>query len=172
MRKLLFLILFPIIPFFVFGQKITVNGYIYERGSLETLPGTLIYEPQSQSAVTANTYGFYTITLPYRDSLFVVFSSFGYVNDTLWLKTNESIEYDVRLSKIKMLEAVNISTEKRNTEQVQMSTLKLSPKEIKSVPMLFGEKDEKKDDAKEEKKGGKKDEKKEEKDLKTIASIV
>lgn len=141
MRKLFLLIFFTFFSIAAFGQKVTINGYIYERGSLETLPGTLIYEPQSQAAVTANTYGFYTITLPYRDSLFIVFSSFGYVNDTLWLKTNEDIEYDVHLSKVTTLETVTITAEKQNTEQVQMSSLKLSPKEIKSVPMLFGEKD-------------------------------
>lgn len=141
MRKFCLLILFPLLAIAAWGQKVTINGYIYERGSLETLPGTLIYEPQSQAAVTANTYGFYTITLPYRDSLFIVFSSFGYVNDTLWLKTNEDIEYDVHLSKVTTLETVTIMAEKQNTEQVQMSSLKLSPKEIKSVPMLFGEKD-------------------------------
>lgn len=76
----------------LWGKKITINGYVYERGSLETLPGTLIYEPQSQIAVTANNYGFYTITLPYKDSLFIVYNSFGFLNDTLWLKTNEDIE--------------------------------------------------------------------------------
>ena len=141
MRKIFLLLLSFIFTFAVFGQKITISGYMYERGSMESLPGGLIYEPVSHDAVTANNYGFYTITLPYRDSLYVVFSSFGYSNDTLWLKTNESIEYDARLSKITMLETVNIRAEKLNTEQVQMSALKLSPKEIKNVPMLFGEKD-------------------------------
>lgn len=91
-RKILLFILFSLCVSFVMGQKITINGYVYERGSLETLPGTLIYEPQSQIAVTANNYGFYTITLPYKDSLFIVDNSFGFLNDTLWLKTNEDIE--------------------------------------------------------------------------------
>lgn len=141
MRKLFLLIFFTFFSIAAFCQKVTISGYIYELGSLETLPGTLIYEPVSQAAVTANNYGFYTITLPYRDSMYVVFSSFGYSNDTLWLKTNENIEYDVHLSKVTTLETVTITAEKQNTEQVQMSSLKLSPKEIKSVPMLFGEKD-------------------------------
>lgn len=141
MKKLYLLFLSSILVFVSFGQKVTISGYVYEQGSLETLPGTLIYEPISQAAVTANTYGFYTITLPYRDSMYVVFKSFGFSNDTLWLKTNGNVEYDARLLKITMLETVNITAEKRNTEQVQMSTLKLSPKEIKNVPMLFGEKD-------------------------------
>lgn len=125
----------------LFAQNITVSGHLYERGSLESLPGGLVYEPVSQKAATTNTYGFYTLTLPYHDGMYVVFNCFGFVNDTLWIKTAEDIEYDARLSKITTLEAVQISAEKTNTEQVQMSSIKLTTKEIKQVPMLFGEKD-------------------------------
>ena len=123
----------------LFAQNITVSGHLYERGSLESLPGGLVYEPVSQKAATTNTYGFYTLTLPYHDGMYVVFNCFGFVNDTLWIKTAEDIEYDARLSKITTLEAVQISAEKTNTEQVQMSSIKLTTKEIKQVPMLFGE---------------------------------
>lgn len=125
----------------VMGQNITVSGHLYEKGSLESLPGGLIYDPVSQKSTTTNAYGFYTLTLPYRDGLFLVFSSFGFINDTLWIKTAENIEYDARLSKVTMLETVNISAEKTNTEQVKMSSITLSTKEIKNMPMLFGEKD-------------------------------
>ena len=125
----------------VMGQNITVSGHLYEKGSLESLPGGLVYDPVSQKSTTTNAYGFYTLTLPYRDGLFLVFNSFGFINDTLWIKTSENIEYDARLSKITMLETVNISAEKSNTEQVKMSSITLSTKEIKNMPMLFGEKD-------------------------------
>ncbi len=123
------------------GQNITVSGHLYESGSWESLPGGLIYEPVSQKSTTTNTYGFYTITLPYRSGIFLVFSSFGFANDTLWINRPEDIEYDARLSKIIMLDAVNITAEKTNTEQAKMSFIKLSTKEIQNVPMLFGEKD-------------------------------
>lgn len=126
---------------FSFSQTITVSGHLYEKGSLESLPGGLVYEPVSQKAATTNTYGFYTLTVPYIDSMFVVFNSFGFVNDTLWIREPRDVEYDARLSKITTLEAVNITAEKTNTERVQMSTIKLSTKDIKQVPMLFGEKD-------------------------------
>ena len=123
------------------AQNITVSGHLYERGSLESLPGGLIYEPVSQTATTTNTYGFYTLTLPYREGMYLVYNSFGYVNDTLWIRSAENLEYDARLSKITMLETVTIKGEKTNTEQVQMSSIKLSTREIQQVPMLFGEKD-------------------------------
>ena len=123
------------------GQNITVSGHLYEKGSLESLPSGLVYDPVSQKSTTTNSYGFYTLTLPYRDGLFLVFNSFGFINDTLRIRVPEDIEYDARLSKITMLETVNISAEKSNTEQVKMSSITLSTKEIQSMPMLFGEKD-------------------------------
>ena len=125
----------------LFAQNITVSGHLYERGSLESLPGGLVYDPVSQKATTTNTYGFYTLTLPYRDSLYVVFNSFGFMNDTLWVRTAEDVEYDAKLTKITTLETVTITAEKRNTEVAQMSSITLSAKEIQQVPMLFGEKD-------------------------------
>lgn len=138
--------LIPAILFFAvfhlsLAQNITVSGHLYEKGSRESLPGGLVYEPSSQMAATTNTYGFYTLTLPYHDSLFVVFNCFGFVNDTLWVKAPHDIEHDAFLSKINTLQTVNITAEKQNTEQVQMSSVKLSVKDIKNVPMLFGEKD-------------------------------
>lgn len=123
------------------AQNITVSGHLYERGSLESLPGGLIYEPVSQTATTTNTYGFYTLTLPYREGMFLVFNSFGFINDTLWIHSAENLEYDAWLSKITTLETVTITSEKTNTEQVQMSSIKLSTKEIQQIPMLLGEKD-------------------------------
>ena len=123
------------------AQNITVSGHLYEKGSLESLPGGLIYEPVSQKATTTNTYGFYTLTLPYQEGMYLVFNSFGYINDTLWIRSAENIEYDAKLSKITTLETVTITAEKTNTEQVQMSSIKLSTKEIQQIPMLLGEKD-------------------------------
>lgn len=126
---------------FLFGQNITISGHIYERGSLESLPGGLVYEPVSQTATTTNTYGFYTLTMPYREGMYLVFNSFGYINDTLWIRSAENLEYDAKLSKITTLETVTITGEKTNSEQVQMSSIKLSTKEIQQIPMLLGEKD-------------------------------
>ena len=140
-KTLFFIICYLIFHISLSAQNITVSGHLYERGSLESLPGGLIYEPVSQTATTTNTYGFYTLTLPYREGMYLVYNSFGYVNDTLWIRSAENLEYDARLSKITMLETVTIKGEKTNTEQVQMSSIKLSTREIQQVPMLFGEKD-------------------------------
>ena len=139
--RIVWTLLLVLLGGWLFAQNITVSGHLYEKGSLESLPGGLVYEPVSQKATTTNTYGFYTLTLPYQEGLFLVFNSFGYVNDTLWIRSAENLEYDAKLSKITTLETVTITAEKTNTEQVQMSSIKLSTKEIQQIPMLLGEKD-------------------------------
>ena len=141
MKRILFSICCLCNVLMIFGQNITVSGYVYERGSMETLPGCLIYEPVSKASSTANNYGFYTITLPYSAGIFLVFNSFGYEKDTLWITESRSTDYDAHLSKITTLQAVVIQSEKKNTEQVRMSSLSLSPKEIQQIPALLGEKD-------------------------------
>ncbi|MBO4488579.1 MAG: TonB-dependent receptor [Bacteroidales bacterium] len=139
--KVVWLLAFLLLCGVLRGQNITVSGHIYEKGSRESLPGGLVYDPVSQKFNNANSYGFYSLTLPYHDGLFLVFNNFGYVNDTLWVTAPEDREYDAYLAKYQFLETVEITAEKSNTEQVQMSSIKLSTKEIQQVPMLFGEKD-------------------------------
>ena len=141
MKKSVFVLCCLFHIFFLDGQNITVSGYVYEQGSMETLPGCLIYEPVSQTAATTNNYGFYSVTIAYREGMFFVFNSFGYENDTLWVTDALSMDYDAHLSKINTLEEVVIQAEKKNTEQVQMSSLSLSTKEIQQIPALLGEKD-------------------------------
>ena len=100
------------------AQNITVSGHMYEKGSRESLPGGLVYDPVSQKFTNTNSYGFYSLTLPYHDGLFLVFNNFGYVNDTLRITAAEDREYDAYLSKVQLLETVDITAEKTSTEQV------------------------------------------------------
>ncbi len=141
MRKFFLFISFLWAAGILYGQKMTISGHVYERGSLETLPGTIIYEPMSHASVSTNAYGFYTLTVPQKDTMCVVFSCFGYANDTLWLYGVDDREYDARLSKVQMLEAVNITAQRNISEEVQMSNITLTAREVKAVPMLLGEKD-------------------------------
>ena len=130
MKKLFLIFCLLWVISLLYGQKVTISGHIYERGSLETLPGSVIYEPVSRTSVAANTYGFYTVTVPLKDA-----------NDTLWIYSAGDREYDAHLSKVQMLQEVEITAERTISEQVQMSNVKLTAKEVKAVPMLFGEKD-------------------------------
>ncbi len=125
----------------LWAQTVTVSGYVYERGSLELLPYINVYEEKSGMSVFSNEYGFYVMQIPYADTLNVIFSGYGYAYDTLRIVSPTSQEsYNPELYKITVLEDVIVRAD-RLTQDVQMSTIQVSAKEVKSIPILLGEKD-------------------------------
>ncbi|MGB0523002.1 MAG: TonB-dependent receptor [Flammeovirgaceae bacterium] len=131
----------------IYGQnskeKYTLSGYIKEKGSGETLPGTTIYVPTLQTGTTSNSYGFYSITLPQGDYE-ILYSSVGYQPVKLRVKLTTDVEKDINLEvDVQQLEAVEINAEKLDkvSETAQMSLVKVPVSQIKDIPTLLGEKD-------------------------------
>ena len=140
MRKFL-LSLILLIPTLLWSQRMTVSGYIYEKGSLETLPGVIVYEPLSQTTATSNSYGFYSLTFPQTEGSMVIFMYQGFDSDTLYITENTDINYNTKLQKGFLLEGVQVTAQKHNTDLVQMSSVSIGAKEVKALPALLGEKD-------------------------------
>ena len=108
---------------------------------METLPGVLIYEPNSETSTLSNSYGFYSLTFPTTDSSRVIFLCTGYSSDTLQITENADISYDARLQKGFLLDGVQVTAKKHNTEVIQMSNISIDAKDVKAIPVLLGEKD-------------------------------
>ena len=141
MKKLFFL-LFLLLPLLATGQKkYTVSGYVNEKGSKESLLGVTVYVREYETGAITNSYGFYSITLPEKDSITLVYSYIGFVADTLTIDFHSNKSLNVELAQGLSLQEVVVRGERINSEITQMSTVKLTPKEIKSIPMLLGEKD-------------------------------
>ena len=135
------IILFLLVGNSSVAQTVTVSGYVYEQGSLELLPYINVYEEKSGMSVFSNEYGFYVMQVPYSDTLNVIFSGYGYAYDTLHIVSPSNKEsYNPELIKITVLEDVIVRGD-RLTQDVQMSTIQVSAKEVKSIPILLGEKD-------------------------------
>jgi outer membrane receptor for ferrienterochelin and colicin len=141
MRVKFFLIIYCI-PFLLFAQqKHTLSGYIYEKGSMESLPGVTIYLPTYDIAAYSNSYGFYSITYPAADSVTIIYSYFGFAMDTVFMASIPNLSFNKVMDRTITLQTVNVTSEKKSTEVVQMSSHTISALEIKSIPMLLGEKD-------------------------------
>ena len=131
-----------LLPLLLFGQKkYTVSGYVHEKGSKETLLGVSIYVKEYQTGTVTNTYGFYSITLPEKDSITLIYSYVGFVADTVKISFHSTVSLNVELAQGIALQEVIVRGERTNSEVTQMSTLTLTPVEVKKVPMLLGEKD-------------------------------
>ncbi|QRR00329.1 TonB-dependent receptor [Dyadobacter sandarakinus] len=125
-------------------QSITISGFVRERGSRELLPGVNVYIPNSAYGVATNHYGFYSLSIPAKDSVMVSYSFVGYETRHLRLKADVSRQVDVELAAANVLNEVIVSEKRQNekaSESARMSTIEIPVSQIKKLPAFFGEKD-------------------------------
>ncbi len=127
----------------IFSQKTTISGFVYEKGSRESLIGVNVYLPKYKIGTTTNLYGFYSLTINKTDSLEVSWSYMGYETDTKIVDFQSNQSINIELSPSITLKEVVVSGGKKNkvSDGVRMSNIEINPTEVKSLPALLGEKD-------------------------------
>lgn len=122
--------------------RFTISGYVYEKGSRETMPGVNIYIPETTLGTASNSYGFYSLTLP-AGEYEVVFSFVGYQPRSFSINLNQNIPLNVDLDPSIEIEGVEVRAEmpKQSSRSSQMSVMEIPIRQIKSIPALLGEKD-------------------------------
>ncbi|WP_266368439.1 TonB-dependent receptor [Tellurirhabdus rosea] len=126
------------------GQRFTVSGYVRETSSEEALIGVSVRIPGTSIGTTTNTYGFYSLTLPARDSLTLAFSFVGYETVLQSLSLQKNRELSVHLTAGRVLTEVVVSgsrNEEKVSETPQMSQIDVPVAQIRKIPALMGEKD-------------------------------
>src|ERR1700681_514897 len=122
----------------------TVSGTVKEKKSGEVLIGASVFLLEMPKAGTmSNSYGFYSISAP--SGSYTMISSFaGYRQDTMKIVLDRTVNTAIELElKASELEAVVVSSKRRNENVIRPLTgvQKLSVSDIKSVPVILGEKD-------------------------------
>lgn len=143
MRRYLILILFFFICLLANSQnKYTLSGYVKDSLSGESLIGATISAGATSSAITSNSFGFYSITLPGGPIVFSI-SFTGYLTLDTLIDLNENRQIDFNLLQHSLLEEVIVSSKRldNNITSAQMGKIDLSVARIKSVPVLLGEVD-------------------------------
>lgn len=124
-------------------QNFTVSGTVKEKSSGETLSGATVGVLEMPGiGVTANEYGFYSISLP-RGSYTLRFSFVGRKAELVTLKLDSNITISVHLADEGALEEIVI-TSKKNNEAVTKASIGvevLNMKTAAKLPVVFGEKD-------------------------------
>jgi hypothetical protein len=137
--------------FFLFGftffvafaqKKHTISGYVSDGVSQEKLIGAVIYDTRTKSGTTANSFGFFSLTLP-SDTVSLVISYLGYAQQkrTFFLSSNTSMNID--LGEDNQLSTVEVTADQSETvhEKNRMSSINIPVEQIKKIPALFGETD-------------------------------
>lgn len=137
-----FLLLFGCLEAFS-QQKFTISGTITDASNGEVLTGVIVSADNHNYVTISNSYGFYSLSVPEGDYSFTV-SQMGYVRQQQLVKLRENQLIDFKLNpKSVELEAVEVSGNKGNNNitSIEMGNVKISPRQIENIPVLFGEHD-------------------------------
>jgi hypothetical protein len=137
----LFLIIVFINQFVAAQTKFTLNGYVKDSLSGESIIGaTIIIEEQSKT-VASNQYGFYSITLDsgvYNLSI----SHISYQSKSLKIELIQNVQQNIEmLSKSAVISEVVVYTKRpdANVKNAQMGKIDLSMNQVKNIPAFLGE---------------------------------
>ena len=125
------------------AQDFTLSGYLRDAETGEELLFASVYVEGSSKGTTTNLYGFYSLTLP-KGSYQINYSYLGYETKVLTLNFSGNITQDVELEpSSNQLEEVVVTNknEDDNVTSSEVSVLSLDIKEIKKIPVIFGEQD-------------------------------
>ncbi len=129
---------------FLFAQEqFTISGYLRDAETGEELLYANVFVEGTTNGVTTNLYGFYSLTLP-KGTYKINYSYIGYVMQSLEITLDSDMSQNVELAtNSQKLEEVVVTGEKEdeNITNTEMSVLSLDIKEIKKLPVLFGEQD-------------------------------
>ncbi|GAB4124612.1 MAG: TonB-dependent receptor [Raineya sp.] len=141
-----------VVLFFIFSaqaqQKYSISGYVRDAATGEDLIGASVWEVKSKVGIMSNAYGYFSIEVPANNDTLILKASYaGYLDYTKKIvlaknmQINILLEADKGQQEIEAIEVVGEDKFRDAVEKTQMSVDKLDYREIKTVPVLFGETD-------------------------------
>lgn len=143
MKKLLILIVVCLLYGYTFATNFTISGFVKDAKSGEALIGASIYIKELKKGVAANTYGFYSITLP-EGTYTISYSYIGYIQQDATVQVNKEIRMNIDMKSLdKQIEEVTITSKRadKNVESSDMGKVELKMEDVKKLPALLGEVD-------------------------------
>jgi hypothetical protein len=122
-------------------NRYTINGYVRDSLSRETLIGASVQIKEAGRGVNSNQYGYFSLTVPEGEYTMVV-SFVGYFPLEQKISLHGDKEMNLSLfSKTSLSQEIVISAKKRdaNVTNAQMGQIDLSMNRMRSVPVIFGE---------------------------------
>ncbi|MFT6937073.1 MAG: hypothetical protein ACJA1N_001373 [Saprospiraceae bacterium] len=143
MRKLINISLLLFLSTVTFAQDFTLSGFMRDAATGEELLYATVLVKETGQGVTTNLYGFYSLTLPKGDYT-VQYSYLGMTTMEVQIALSVNIKQDIELSSggINLDEIViKAKKENENVTNTEVSTVTLSMKDAKLIPVLLGEQD-------------------------------
>lgn len=138
MRSALLLLAFLVIFTVSRAQRFTVSGYISDGLSGENLIGASVMDQKTIRGITANAYGYYTLTLK-QDSVSLSYSFAGYKKHRIQFYLDKDTIINVALESATLDEVVIESDPVH--EATRMSSFTVPIQQLNKLPAFFGETD-------------------------------
>jgi hypothetical protein len=129
------------LPVVVVQEKFTISGTIKSKEKGETIIGATI--SAANTGTVSNEYGFFSLTLAKGDYTLQV-TAIGMQSQTMQVTLDKNRVVNILLdNESKVLEEVQVTATARgrSLSSPQMGIERLSIQEVKTIPVLFGEKD-------------------------------
>jgi hypothetical protein len=131
------------VSFNIAAQDYTLSGYMRDDSTGEELLFATVSVDGTTQGASTNLYGFYSLTLP-AGSYEINYSYVGYATQILTINLTTDIAQDVELGlgSATLEEVVIVSeSEDENITNNEISVVNLDVKDIKKIPVIFGEQD-------------------------------
>jgi len=128
----------------VFGQPVTVNGFVYDANSREAIINAYIIDMSTNSITITNEYGYFSLTFNKLNSrLRLLVSNIAYKTDTLLLTLHNDTTINVYLFSGNTLSQVVISASKEKPieKRAELGLVSISAMQVEKLPALGGEHD-------------------------------
>lgn len=131
-------------------RQVTISGFVRDKTSAESLVGASVYEVNSLSGVAANTYGFFSLSLPVPSGsdgapVRLQASYIGYESHLFTipvLKQDTVLVIDLQPNAaIGEVLVTALETTRQTVRSTQMGTLEVNHATIRATPTLLGEAD-------------------------------
>jgi len=129
--------------FSIAAQDFTLSGYMRDASTGEELLYASVSVDGSTQGVSTNLYGFYSLTLP-AGSYDINYSYVGYATQTISIDLISDVTHNVELGieSATLQEIVIVSeSEDDNITNNEISVVNIDVKDIKKIPVIFGEQD-------------------------------
>lgn len=142
--RLFFILIFLNVFQWAYSQRdYTLSGVITDRDGGELLSGAILSVQNTSYNTQSNAYGFYSITLPEGDySLLVRYM--GYESQLIQVQLHARQTLNIKLRAVTYeLENIDVKGEEanKNITSMNLGNVKINPKKIDNIPVLFGERD-------------------------------
>jgi hypothetical protein len=126
------------------AQNVTISGYVRDAATKESLTGANIFYTDAGKGTSTNEYGFYSLTLPLRDTFDINISYVGYQAQAKKLVIHGNTRQDFLLEENAAIigeVVVSAGRNDNNVNRAQTGVINIPVRAVENIPILGGERD-------------------------------